>query len=214
MRRTVILSAVLAAFAVAAVSPALAQPAAPRGVLTQAEYQGMLAAQHAIAHAFGPHAGAQSAHRACKTLSGSRLMTTQRAECVASLIFFDNFTGFSSALARCEKGSANAAALPCLARVVGGFYTVSERFLKTDRASRRAALARGFSGRCFNFLVLTPHQLSAVRKIAGALFGFERALASLNLKALITEGKRTDSAISSGAKALVISPPLTACRHE
>jgi hypothetical protein len=99
-------------------------------------------------------------------------------------------------------------------RLTEHFYTATESYLRADSAAHRAASARGMTGKCLDFLVFTPRQATAMRRIGRALDGFEHALTALNLKQLETDGKRADNAIESGSKVLLVAATVTVCRHE
>jgi hypothetical protein len=186
----------------------------PRGVLSQAEYQEFLTTQKAEGH-FGHGAITQVAQRDCRGLTNiSRLTRTQHAECEASFVFFYRFIDLTTVFAACDKDSTKLAARRCLERTTKTLSWSTSRFLTTDSASKRAALQRGFGGRCLDYLILTPPQKSAMKQLASGLRGLDRALVIGNAPALVTAATEFTKEMSVARKALLVTATVTVCRHE
>lgn len=216
MRRTVVLIALVVLSATLATDAAAAGGSTPppRDVLTSTEYQELVATAKAEKSP-GHGAVTQIAHRECRALNNvSRLTTTQHAECQASFVFYVRFVGYTTALVRCAKDSTKIIALRCVERMTQNLDTSTGRFLKTDSASRRAAVARGFSGKCLNYLILTPLQKHATKSLGPGLHGYARALTIGNQFRLVSASKRLGADIELAQKAMLVSAKVTVCRHD
>jgi hypothetical protein len=214
VRRTGVLSVIAAAVVALAVCSQAAAASTPRGVLTQAEYQEFLDTEKAEAQ-IGHGAITQVARRDCSGLTNvSRLTRTEHAECEAAFVFFYRFTGFTTQFTGCAKHSAKSVERRCLERTTKTLSWSANRFLTTDSPSKRAALQRGFGGKCLGYLVLTPGQSSAMNKLVSGLRTLYRALVTGNSVALIRATERFSTDMSVARKALLVSGTVKVCRHE
>jgi hypothetical protein len=204
----------VAALVALAVCSQAAAASTPRGVLTQAEYQEFLDTEKAEAQ-LGHGAITQVARRDCRGLTNvSRLTRTEHAECEASFVFFYRLVEFTTQFTACAKDSAKSVERRCLERATKTFSWSANRFLTTDSASQRAALQRGFGGKCLGYLILTPAQRSAMNKLVSGLRNVNRALVTGNSVALIRATERFSADMSVARKALLVSGTVKVCRHE
>ncbi len=216
MRRAAIL------IAIAVLSSAIATNAAaagsstppPRGVLTSTEYQELLAtskAQQTPGHGTPTHI----ARLQCRALTNvSRLTTTQHAECEASLVFYYRIVGFTATFGRCAKDPTPLGKRRCFEAATRSLHTSTDRFLNKDRASRKAAIARGLSGKCLEYLILTPSQKHALGRLATGLRAFGQALVIGNELRLLTATKAFSTDLTVALKSLSVPGSVKVCRHE
>jgi hypothetical protein len=212
--RTPILSVVAAIVIALAVCSEAAASSVPRGTLSQAEYQQFLKTEQAEAH-LGHGAITQVARRTCSGLTNiSRVTRTQHAECEASFVFFYRLIEFTTAFAGCGKDSTKLAERRCLQRTIRTLAWSTNRFLTTDSASRKAALQRGFGGKCLDYLILTPPQKSAMNRLASGLHGLNRALTVGNAATLVAAARQFTTDMSVARRTLFVSATVKVCRHE
>ncbi len=214
MRRTsilIVLTAIVVAVAICATAGA---SSVPRGVLSQAEYQEFLTTANAEAH-LGHGAITLVAQRDCRGLTNiSRLTRTQHAECEAAFVFFYRFVNFITVFTGCDRDSTKPAERRCLERATKTLSWSTSRFLTTDSASRNAALQRGFGGKCLDYLILTPPQKSAIKRLASGLQSLHRALVISNAAALVTAARQFTTDMSVAREALFVTATVKVCRHE
>jgi hypothetical protein len=208
--------------AIAVLSAAIATDAAaagsstppPRGVLTSTEYQELLAtakAEQRPGHGTPTHI----ARRQCRALTNvSRLTTTQHAECEASLVFYYRIVGFTAGFGRCAKDPTPLGKRRCFEAATQSLHTSTERFLEKDSASRKAAIERGLSGKCLNYLILMPSQKHAMRSLATGLHAFARALVIGNELRLVKATKNFSTDLTVVLKSLSVPGSVKVCRHE
>ncbi len=213
MHRSPILIVMTAIVAVAICATAAAS-SVPRGVLSQAEYREFLTTEKAEAH-LGHGAITQVAQRDCRGLTNiSRVTRTQHAECEAEFVFFYRFIDYTTVLEGCDKDATMLAQRRCLERTTKTLSWSTSRFLKTDNASRRAALQRGFGGKCLDYLILTPPQKSAMTRLASGLHRLYQAVVIGNSTALLTAAKQLTVDTSVARKALFVTATVKVCRYE
>src|SRR5579875_3212419 len=169
MRRIALLLALAAALVTAAVAQA-ATSSAPRGRLTKVEYREFVALQRAEKQRPTSRNLAVIARHTCRSLTNvSRLMSTQHAECEASLIYSVEFVAFPYALSDCGKLTTPAQQARCELPAVGTFERAVRAFITTNAASSRAAAPRHFPRRCLAYLLFTKRQATATRHLAAGL---------------------------------------------
>ena len=214
VQQTRILSIAATLILALAICSQAAATAVPRGVLTQPEFQEFLQTQKAEAQV--PHGAlTQAARRDCSALTNiSGLTRAEHAECEASFVFFYRFLEFTSAFTACARDSSRSVERRCLERAIKTLSWSTNRFLTTDNASKRAALQRGFGGKCLGYLILTPAQRSAMDKLASGLHSLGRALAIENPAALIRATERFTADLSKARKVLLVTDTVTVCRHQ
>lgn len=216
MRRTKFLRALVALLLVGATIPsaAAAQTTTPRGVLTKVEYQELLTVQKDEKGRPKGSTLAQVANNACRPLThASRITSTQHAECVAGLFFFGRLFSFTAALSRCGKEYSKSAKIGCIWRASAALNRATRHLISTDAASAMAARARGITGRCLGYLILTPRQARPVHELGPDVMAFARAFRSGNLPSILRATKRlltvfgvTEKVFNGGS--------VTVCRHE
>jgi hypothetical protein len=211
MYRTQILSAVVASLLALLLASAATGSTTPRGVLTHAEYQELLANQKTLAHA---KAGANPT-RACRALTGlSHLTETQHSECLTELPFFTAFLNFDHAVNHCQKSKNAVTDYLCIYEVVDGLYKDTVAFLNTNRTATAAVTQRGLTGKCFDDLVFTRNQTRAMTRLATGLHKFARDVMHINVPALKADQHPVDADIASAANVMLVSATVTVCRHE
>lgn len=216
VRRTTFLSALVALLLVGTVVSAAAagQKAPPRGVLTNVEYREFLAVQKAQKQRSKGRTLTQIVRNDCKALTNvSRITATQHAECVAGSFFFVRLDGFTAGLSRCAKKPSRSAKIGCIGRAANVLDHATRHFISRDAASTRAARARGITGRCLDYLILTPRQARPVHKLVPAVKGFVHALRAGNLLGLLNSTKRL-SAVVSKIEKVFTGGSVAVCRHE
>ena len=216
MRRHLILPVIVALLVSAvAVPPALGRASPPRGLLTSQEYAELLATQQAVDRRAQPGTATSIAQRDCKGLTpGSRLTSTQHAECIASLLFFYHFFRFTPAVGQCDKKSSVPAQLQCIQRSDSDLYRFTEGFIRTNAASDRAAQQRGLTGQCLDYLVFTAPQSRAMNGLVSALRRLTRAIRSGDPSRIATAGKQLAAALTTTGEAFNTAGTVTVCQHQ
>lgn len=216
MRRTTFLSALVALLLIGTVVSAAAagQKAPPRGVLTNVEFREFLALQKTGKKAPKGRTLTQAARNECKALTNvTRITSTQHAECVAGWFFFVRLYGFTTRLSHCAKKASRSAKIGCIGRAGKSLDRATRHFIRTDAASARAARARGITGKCLDYLILTPRQAPPVHELIPAVKGFVHALRAGNLLGILNTSKRL-AAVLGRIQKVFTGGSVTVCRHE
>lgn len=204
---------VVAVLAATMGAAAAAKPV-PRGTMTSAEYHEFLAVQKAARHAPNSRNPVFIAAAECKALTNlSRVTSTQHAECEADYIFFVHLVSYTPAIARCTRAGSGLAAISCFLKATGKVERATENFFRTDAASRRAATARGFTGKCLDYLVLTSRQSRAMHRFASAARAFALAISAANGPALKRLGPRLTVALEATIKTFT-GGSVSVCPHQ
>lgn len=197
-------------------SSATAASAPPRGVLTKVEYQQLNAAYKGLKQA-GKERGTPThvARHTCRVLTNvSRLMSAERAECEASLIFSYNFFVFPYLVQHCEKDSTTTARVRCVLAALNTFGKATRAFIRTNAASVRAAEPRHFTRRCLNYLIFTRPQARTTTALAHGLKRYAAAIRAGSSGAVSSAGTRLDSELVASRQANSFAITPSACRHQ
>ena len=188
---------------------------APRGVLSSAEFKEFRALDSTFKTPPKQHLTiTQTARRDCGSLTKvSRLTADEHAECEATLFFTFRLYGFASSLERCGKDSTKLTRIRCVLGTVDTLERVGRTYLRDDTASARAAAARGFTGKCLDYLIFTPHQRAAMTSLESGLKGYARAVRIGNVAAIVSASRRLGTVLSVTQKALDVTGNVNVCRH-
>lgn len=199
---------------VASFCAATGASAAPRGVLTRAEYQQLRSAEKRIKSLSERDArGVGQVRVICSHLRRvSPLITAVRSGCLDLVALGGDNAKLNATATKCgiDPGSV-AALLTCLIPTVRGYYTDAESFYRTETRVNRLARARGFSSTCVAVIGDSPRNIAAEGRVAGDLKAAVSALRGQNPGALQTLSSRVDRDVSSikpGPSSLSLCPHL------
>src|SRR5579875_2491046 len=202
MRRIALLLALAAALVTAAVAQA-ATSSAPRGRLTKVEYRDFVALQRAEKQRPTSRNLTVIARHTCRSLTNvSRLLTTQHAECEASVVYSVEFAAFPYAVEDCDKLTTTAQQARCELPAVRTFEASVRAFISTNAASIRAATPRHLPRRCLAYLLFTKPQARATRRLWAGLRRYASALKAGNAGSIATANTRLDADLVSSKQAM------------
>ena len=211
LRRGLLIASAILTVALAANA---ASASVPRGVLSGVEFREFRAIDSAFKNSSTHLTVTQIAHRTCRPLANvSRLTAAEHAECEATMFFTLRLIGFASSLERCGKDPTKLARIRCVLGTVDALDRLARTYLRTDAASARAAAARGFTGKCLDYLIFTPRQRAAMTALASALRGYSRAVKIGNVTGIISASRRLGTDLSATQKALDVTGNVSVCRH-
>ncbi|HEX3804656.1 MAG TPA: hypothetical protein VHV75_17660 [Solirubrobacteraceae bacterium] len=204
---TTILICVAASIFAAAVASA-----APRGVLTKAEYQQLLAAEQRVKALSSKDAeGLKKADAICARIQKvSQLVSAVRSDCLDLVAFGSEAVKAENAATHCALDPpSEQAILRCLLPTFRTYYADARVFYLAEQQVAKIAAARGFSSRCVAVIGDMPKTITAEARLVTDLKEMVNALRTGNVNELQTVSNRIDkdsNAINPRSSSLSLCP--------
>ncbi len=202
----VLICAAISALAVTAAS------AAPRGVLSKAEYRQLLVAQKRVKvlSSKDPQ-GLKKAAAVCASIQRvSPLVSAVRSDCKDLVVFGDEAATVENATTKCALDPpSEQAVLRCLLPTFRTYYADARAFYLAEQHVARIAAGRGFSGRCVAVIGDTPKTIAAEARLVSDLKAMVSALQAADVSELQAVSNRIDkdlNAVNPGPSSLSLCP--------
>jgi hypothetical protein len=211
MRRPRLTSTVLICV-VATIFATASAAAAPRGVLTKAEYQQLLAAEKRVKvlSSKNPQGFTEADSICTRIKSVSPLVGAVRSDCMALVAFGNESTKADNAATTCALDPpSEQAVLRCLLPTFQIYHADAKAFYLAETRVAKLAAARGFDAKCVAVIGDTPKTIVAEADLVDDLKQMVSALRNGNLNELQMVSDRIDKdadALNPRASSLSVCP--------
>lgn len=185
---------------VAGGTAAAAAATAPRPILTSAEYRQLSASTAALNRAASSRSVDWARARvACRQVGrATALLRTEEAACLHTMNVLDALASFPAEQRRCSARTSTASAgvvrlMVCMSPRYQGLGRDARAMYRSELATRRQVLARGFTGTCRASLAPTAPELRIVRRFS---FASAKLAADVVLLIRVTRGRAPSSAFN------------------
>jgi hypothetical protein len=186
--------------------------AKPHGVLSKAEYQQLLTAEHRVKalSVKDPQAFKKAAAICARIRKVSPLVSAVRSDCVDLVAFGSEGAKAENATTHCALDPASEQALlRCLLPTFRTYYADAQSFYRAELHVAKLAAARGFGSKCVAVIGDSPRTIAAEAHLVGDLRKMVNALKTGNLDELQGVSNRIDAdsnAIDPGPVSLSLCP--------